>query len=893
MDGPSLFDTRDLWKPSVFAHDIDSDRSLFPDLENETLPFLPPLEEHQALFDIQTDTFALPLPRDDHDDALIPEEPVNVPLSDEAALDHSESPDFNDVWDVDFEALPEAPSGSTLHTWEAFHLKDHQSQPPKYLSEAGNAAYDAVLQRLEETVGVLPQSVVLRACCNLVLGRSSVFFQWSLDDRSFRRTLERVPMSGMSIMCSDSTLTRLMEYGAAFRRLAAYSNAVSQSDCPALVAFRHCVTSALEGTEHHVSLHVRAVRSLLQLQSVTDGPSRVLEMLESLVRDIGKPKDDEEVISLLADSVIAHADSGSPLTAFLQQILLRISAPWLQNLAGEVGLSQEASTWQRSCMKAEDPSHGPNAAHSERPRFIAIEDWRLLEDTRRGIRVLAQHLPGHELLTTQARISSARSEVPLSQHTRALSVRNEVSMLETYDDSSATQAEVDLSCETFAPENTLTTSANAFDVPPLDDLAFDTTDRSGQLVEGNEYNSLQETFRGFLVAPTDALPRAIAEDASDLLAPVRTNLEQWSRSVNAAVLSCVFEDCKLRDHFELHRSFHLFGSGEFVTRLTTALFSDHTQPAERKRGNIPTGQTMGLRLESREGQRWPPASSELRLTLLGVLSDAYYGNATNEQLPGGLSFAIRELSDAEIDKVMDATSIHALDFLRLQYTPPGPLAEVFTPEVVQKYDSIFRTLLIHLRVLYTTQQLSWHCSWRNSNDDSDSARRFAWKARHLVTALSSHTMDVAIDESWRHFQNDLAALDPMESTSPRKADHGPTVAGAGISDLARLHIKCLEDIRSSMFLRRKHAGIRTAIEDSLDAILKGAASVMHGSASSASCAQHESRLEEAKARLIRFVADIARKPGKDANAQRESDMAKLLLKRLAPDADGIEDVEGT
>ena len=74
-------------------------------------------------------------------------------------------------------------------------------------------------------------------------------------------------------------------------------------------------------------------------------------------------------------------------------------------------------------------------------------------------------------------------------------------------------------------------------------------------------------------------------------------------------------------HLGLQRSFHLLGDGVFVSRLTAALFDPEQASTERERGVMRSGTGMGLRLGSRG--TWPPASSELRLALMGILGDCY------------------------------------------------------------------------------------------------------------------------------------------------------------------------------------------------------------------------------------------------------------------------------
>jgi hypothetical protein len=346
---------------------------------------------------------------------------------------------------------------------------------------------------------------------------------------------------------------------------------------------------------------------------------------------------------------------------------------------------------------------------------------------------------------------------------------------------------------------------------------------------------------------------------------------------------------------ELHRSYHLFGNGDFVTRLATALFSDDVQTAERKRGNIPTSETMGLRLGSRESQRWPPASSELRLTLLNVLSDSYVASDAQQQgttqLPGGLSFAIRELTDAEIDRVMDPTSIYALDFLRLQYTPPSPLADIFTPAIVQHYDSIFRTLLVHVRVLHSTSQLSALCNKtkirkasRTASRETITLRRFAWKARHFSTTIFSHFTDTVIASSWKAFSSQMTALRP-------KAQGETETQPTDLPSLTASHESYLSSIRNKLFLRHKYAAIRLAVEELAGLIVKTTAGALYPSETErSSLVEQEERFDVLSEELIVLLRGLASKPPKEqrdwqqqqsSSSSSESEAAKLLLARLS------------
>ncbi|KAK3671591.1 hypothetical protein LTR78_008514 [Recurvomyces mirabilis] len=331
-------------------------------------------------------------------------------------------------------------------------------------------------------------------------------------------------------------------------------------------------------------------------------------------------------------------------------------------------------------------------------------------------------------------------------------------------------------------------------------------------------------------------------------------------------------DCMLRQHLNVQHAFQLLGSGEFITRLSTALFSAETQSAERRRGMVPTAQTMGLRLDARDEKRWPPASSELRLTLLGVLTDTYHqgirSHSTNErrkdEIPGGLSFAIRELPDEEIDKVMDASSLYALDFLKLQYTPPSPLDAIITPTSLQRYDDVFRSLLRMLRVQYVVVHLRSTC-----NKTDLTGLRFAHAAQHVVAALMAHFMDVGIAIPWTDLQHTLDAVEQVLASSD--VGHIPS-----IHELRDMHNEGLESIRSRLFLRRKQITIRAAVDNVLIAVLKPAAAAVNDAKRSDVYEGFYGSVRH----LIKLLQELVDKPTRSRSRDTDVEVVKLLLQKL-------------
>ncbi|KAK5121664.1 hypothetical protein LTR85_004836 [Meristemomyces frigidus] len=827
---------------------------------------------------------------------LSSEDVATLPALDQA--DHN-----SDIWGLDL-CNSSDDLVSSMRTWEAFDKKAvPNTEHIGYLSEAGPGALDAALvsPQPQESCGVLPQDDSLRALCNLALGRSSLFFQWDEKKQSFTRTLSNVPTTGFSLQCSQSFAIHIMDYGSAYRRLEIFAESLHPAGepCATVTALKRSVASILEAIEAHISHTLPAIFSPLQLQDVLQRPLQLLEVLQSLSGVIKDGISDEQAISAIADQVYAVAETGTTFAPLLRTILARVCGPWLSALARDLGLS---SSQHPGLQNPRDDAAGlgdadlsiteVSALDNEIPTVLSREDRKLIEETRASLTILRQHLPDYDLCLealpsvindwpdNTVSVGSGVPElygIPGSRCRATTTVPSEVTITQELHDSETEHAlwgdhasQMNYLERMDARLSRLPTTLHA---TPADELRS-ATDAA---LTADHVKDLCLP-RGFELAlsimPFDELRPLVASQSTRL---------------NMMLLRHLFTTCQLRRHLDLQHAFHLFGNGNFVSRLSTALFSPETQSAERRRDTIPTGETMGLRLGVRGGQPWPPASSELRLTLMGVLSEAYHNNSTpalsgkQVELPGGLSFAIRELPDAEIDRVMDANSIYALDFLRLQYSAPAPLDAIFTRVAMRKYDDIFRHLLKLMRVLDTTKRLRrTHANAGHRTDGR--AACFAAEAHHFVITLMSHVMDIGISAPWRVLQQALDGIERAGATGEAKSSQLHP-ACIGINGLRELHDQCLDTVRTRMYLKRKQEGPRTAVEAVLAAILEVAA--MHQDVEGREQEQFERRLakfREAVLALIRDLQNLVDRPlrGRVASdaAQEEGEMAKLLLSRL-------------
>jgi hypothetical protein len=294
--------------------------------------------------------------------------------------------------------------------------------------------------------------------------------------------------------------------------------------------------------------------------------------------------------------------------------------------------------------------------------------------------------------------------------------------------------------------------------------------------------------------------------------------------VNKETLRLLFSSHDLRGHIAVQRDYHLFGDGVFCTRLSSALFDPDLERADRQAGVARRGGVMGLRLGGRD--TWPPASSELRLALMGVLSESYSAKHPHDEmasqllgrdsytLPGDMSFAVRDLSTDEIDKCMVPDSLEALDFLRLSYKAPPELSFIITPIILMQYDRIFKLLLRVLRMVYTVDML-WRDALRSKEDLGDITYRFVRESHHFVTSISSYFLDTAIAGPWQAFDMRLdqiqAALDDQTDSMLEKLESP--------DQLRDLHSLVVKNITEGLFLRRKQEPVLKLLEDIFTIIL--------------------------------------------------------------------------
>ncbi|KAF2136102.1 uncharacterized protein K452DRAFT_280495 [Aplosporella prunicola CBS 121167] len=857
------FAVRDLWRSSSLAlPDLEASSTLFPNIELDITaikldnPYAPSkdLEHDLRLPDLETFQYGVLEDLDSGQESTVssaaPQQPPENEVKDK------------DVWDTVADLAP-AHQDIRFQSWEAFGKPGYQEPSHTYVGEAGPEAFDvAVAQQQDEEKSkgsgrIIRADILLQSLYNLGLGRSSALFRFDAQSQAFAQAIEDGRMSGFSLESAQSLINNFIQGGATVRYLRnmVEKTYVTSNAFPARVALANAIGAILSALENHLGNQATSVNSLLQLQDLFERPHRILSLLREMVEAVRTTRSNEELVTQLYIRVQDMDQGDNWLRSLFLEILSKVTNPWIQFAAGWAGLRHgfdakfgkkelknsfadidEASEDQTESSKRVEHIYRPE----NMPIFITDEDGRMIFETGKSLRFLEKHHGGHPLCAPH---SSGVHAPPLEWKFDWEVMENVAAKAKDYERSlvdaihkfgqktqdAAMGEHSELEIKKLLSEPQLTDTEKYFqDTAKLFDQA-PTTEEAGasailhRLVVDCISVKAADDENAFTFAP----PLSVTPSLS--LTPL---FMAQARLVNATTLRLFFRSHGLRLHLAVQRQYHLLGDGVFMSRLTSALFSPELETAERKRGTVRTGAPMGLKLGSRS--TWPPASSELRLALMGVLSETYHsselyqtykndpsvkaqhevGIRETPDLPGNLSFAIRTLPSADIEKVMDPNSLHALDFLRLQYTAPPPLHLVITPSALDKYDQCFKHLLRISRMLFVVS----HQLPRHGLPGVPESHSLRAEAHHFVTSIAAYFFDSGIRETWAAFAAWLDELERRLAAEDARGELGTRVT-EGLESVRAAHDACLERMLFALLLRRRQAQLLALLEDIFEAVL--------------------------------------------------------------------------
>lgn len=581
---------------------------------------------------------------------------------------------------------------------------------------------------------------------------------------------------------------------------------------------------------------------LLQLQSLFHGPGLILSGLSEFIAKIEGSHYDEELLSKLYNFVQGFEHTNTWLRLVMFEILARVSKPWLESVGNWLGLNKELAfggqaqcrsfvTTRNECRKGERGKLFHEVHYEfhpgQMPCFVGEDDAEVIFETGRALRLLQAQTPEHPLANSQTLYPAENSalewrfswqDVESIQLKANLYQSRLMEAIRSFHNSESVQ-------DHSSGETHTSPQSDDGDAASREASHFQITESIGEIPTLKEPpKNLDFLSQTVMKCSTPGNGTAEAQNSSfapplSLVPLLSFNpiISTQALLVNQACLRLLFKEHQLRLHLSLQHRYNLFGDGVFASRLSHALFDPDLQSAERRRGHSRSG-VSGLKLGSRD--TWPPASSELRLALMGILNESHYhaepSQATasfRNELPGGLSFAIRDMAEDEFQQCMDPDSIGALDFLRLQYRPPSPIDTVITQSCMEKYDLLFKLLLRGTRMLFVVNQLFWDAKDRftRSGRTSIIIRRFKLEAHHFVSAICTYFFD-GVKSNWGIFSQ---KLDDIE----KRLDEYKSGEPQGLHDLRNFHEKMLDRLMFALLLRQRQTQVMKLLEEIFSSIL--------------------------------------------------------------------------
>jgi len=781
-------------------------------------------------------------------------------LEQDPATTESEN-DTADIWLLPYEKVLKT---SNYQSWNAFEHVKHKESRSAYISEAGEKAFDAALSHGEDYLKVgntklalMDSKVFKDSLASLALGRSSVLFAWDEGKHMFRQTEGHMRISGFTRESLLSVTELFSDCGRSTKCLQNFVQASYKKQRSAgRIAFADVLQSILMTIEQELSIRAATYISILQLQALFQPAQKLLLLLTNLAERISLAEDDESMLSVVFHEIQTLDGQDRPVLHVLLEIFSRVSKPWLEFANEWIGVRRnsglpmsktgtskafvrvESRAWTNEQGEDfEEPDYMLN--RDKIPSFLELHDAQLMFEVGKNIRLLRTHHPHHTLSNVDVILAASPPELyfefdwlnVLDIERKAQKYEQDLrAALNSFLPHFTGHQELHDQASTVAETDTLGVFGK-----PVEELEAHLLASLEQLDVVPAHHDMSSALSGNLRAYLHCHhedPKSKGSDMSAALPNVamlsslsfNPILAAQARIVNGTLIRLFFKSHNLREHLSIQRQFHLLGNGVFASRLTHALFDPELETTQRQRGVARSGSTMGLRLGGRD--TWPPASSELRLALMGVLTEAYTAVSPKNRsktvtflddtsVPGDLSFAVRDMSEEEMQACKNATSLQALDFLRLSYKPPAPLETVITPMILYKYDQIFRLLLRVLRMLYVVSSFFRAPLVLSSTQQDPVLQRFRIEARHFASSVSDYFFESGINATWRIFDRKLDELEARidDSAYNLRADEG-------IDNLKEYHEMVLDKMLFALLLRKRQQAVMKLLEEIFDLILR-------------------------------------------------------------------------
>ncbi|KAJ5789778.1 uncharacterized protein N7518_006789 [Penicillium psychrosexuale] len=769
----------------------------------------------------------------------------------------------NDIWSLDL--LQEDPGQiPPQKSWERYQHKSFQEPVSAYFSESGAQGFDATLaqQNVAKKDGaptrIVRTDVFIRSLLRLGLGWSSAFFRYDQRTNQFERCLkDNIRVSGISLMALENVIENVVQCGTNMQRLRLFAQdpPANYRELSTLFTLTSTVEIIIFNLEQQISDHSKNIASLLQIKALFHRCGDVVGVLAAIVGAAQRAVSDAQVISIVAERAAFFAQKFGWIENLVHEIVIRVTQPWFGFIETWVGLRPEDAALKeymtngKSFVRLETYDRGKFKTGPARidhiyqadhmPSFIPADQARSIFECGRSLQLLKRSHPRHPIArrdvlsrigglylhcaTTWAGIEQIQTKAQEYESRLRAEIKKYHKGDAGLQDSSSNV--VTQTVDQTANTEVTTTAFELFDIDDEKNDSGPVTDYKALSKDG--FKRLLDKARGFEAEDTNEgcyLGPELTYGLHLSLAPI---LSSQALLIDYSCLHLLFKEHRIRHHLNIQWRFQLLGEGSFVARLSNSLFDPEMESGERRAGKVRSGVDTGLRLGSRD--TWPPASSELRLVLIGLLGDCYFDGTNTEddektyaqkdkELPGGLSFGIRELTDEEIEGCKNPNAIEALDFLRLQYTPPEVLESLITARSLNKYDCLFKHLLRLIRMVSAVKRLIRDSTARGSLsvDTHNVYQKFRMDAQHFVLAVSDYCFHIGIGSIWQRFQDTLTKI---EHCLNRGDIDGTIEVAHSVPRLRDYHEDILDQMLFALFLSKRHAQAAKLLESIFGTIL--------------------------------------------------------------------------
>lgn len=702
-----------------------------------------------------------------------------------------------------------------LVSWDHFLDEEHEEPGSAYLSEQDPKAFSAVLACAEhaDTSRSVRPDAILDAAFELVMGRGSGLFRWNEKTRTFDLLWDNMTAVGYSKTLLHNSISIFGKVGIYNRRLLTMFQDVNLDGIhlsPARVALMSAARSTLFVVHQYLEGVRAETRSLLQLHADIGKISDISTALWTLCSETSACRSDDVMLDVLLHEALKASAAHPGMVPVLRLILNQTIRPLLSQLGNDIGLENTPSvveTLDESDMDEMGSIWGT---------ILPPDVCQLVSQAKHSLRLLNVYARNCGLCR------GLRNASQLEMWLQPVHTWSDIGRVLELCSSYETTMKATL--WTTAMDQPSNTCLNARDAGyQKQDGPFQLDPNLFQSIPGsNGLSSTSDELHGvvteYLAGGHTKSPSALELDFKDsLLFSLKPAISTQHRLLSFSVLDLLFESHNVYSHIKLQVDVHMIRNADFAQRLAMALFDPDQGSGEGKRSQ---GGSTGLRLQDRG--TWPPSSSELRVVLMGVLSDSL-ASSGNQPYDETVSFAIRELTYEDLERCRKVDSVHALDFLRLQYRPASPVLEtVITVPILDKYDRIFQHLLRLLRVHSVTQRLLreiFHSKDTARYDVSD--QKLIAQMHQFVTALADYTHNSAIFSAWTKLSSTLQTV----QSHIRNRNYERTLEMVKSHDFLRaVHERMLDTILHTLTLKNKQSECVRRLYEAFDVILQFAAS---------------------------------------------------------------------